>query len=82
MSASCCCKRPQIAGEGESEHCTACGCWTERACNLANERKRREQMGRHHVFAEHTSRYDLRCIRCGVRARDPEAKEPCTERSA
>jgi hypothetical protein len=39
MSASCLCKRPTLAGDGEQEHCTTCGCWTEAACRLANQRR-------------------------------------------
>ena len=32
-----------------------------------------------HLFAEHNSRYDVRCTRCGVSTLDPKAKEPCSK---
>lgn len=30
-----------------------------------------------HLFAEATSRYDLRCVRCGVRALGHDPRVPC-----
>ncbi len=32
---------------------------------------------RRHLFAEHTSRYDLRCVYCGRTSLNAKAGEPC-----
>jgi hypothetical protein len=39
--------------------------------------KNEEEQGKH-LFAEATSRYDMRCIRCGCVARSEASKLPCT----
>lgn len=42
MSATCVCKNPAPAGEGEGEHCTKCGAWTSAAIDAHYTRKERE----------------------------------------
>ena len=42
MTPVCTCKRPDVEGEGEQQHCVKCGAWTQSAINANYERKRRE----------------------------------------
>src|SRR5690349_8330169 len=66
MTGMCVCRKPKPVGEGKSEHCVECGAWTEGALALSNC-----EAGRH-LFAEKGSRYNLRCIYCGVSSLDAQ----------